>query len=299
CKSVAIGDLNADGKPDIVTTSGTQIFIFRNEVLENNLTASSFRAPIALPAESEKDEYGESDSFSYASDIFIHDLNGDQKPELLFACMINNNTNPPGFEIGGVSVYDNNVVGSSFDQNSFGSRRHFSVLAYSTSQSLAVGDLDGDNRPDVAIRTYQMKNFGGNRRLYFDQITFVWGGSSQSNTYPIGQGTTYPRSENIQLKIGDLNGDGEVELMAGGSVITNISHDAQGVDIAFQLSAAGDHIMTGDIDGDGSQDVLTEGGVYRNIALDPEIISFSPQLGRKSTLVTIVGNNFSPILSEN
>jgi hypothetical protein len=121
--SVAIGDLNNDGKPDLATASSTD---FSVSALINR-GDGSFRSGRTYRAGS--------DNYSVA----IGDLNGDNRPDLASG----NSSSQT------VSVFKNRGDGS-FEEK----------LDYRTGGSpfsIAIGDLNGDGRPDMATA-----NFTGN-----------------------------------------------------------------------------------------------------------------------------------------
>ena len=119
--SVAIGDLNGDGKPDLATANG-----FGNNTVSVLLNRGdgSFRARRAYGTGHDPDS------------VAIGDLNGDGKNDLVTANHL---------EGGTVSVLLNKGDGS------FQFRRDYATG--SGPVSVAIGDLNGDGKPDLAAAT--------------------------------------------------------------------------------------------------------------------------------------------------
>src|SRR5439155_11712453 len=120
--SVAIGDLNGDGKPDLAVANGSSNTV---SVLLGNGNGS-FGA---------RTDYG---TGSAPRSVAIGDLNGDGKPDLAVA----NTGSYPGYD-GTVSVLLGNGNGS------FGAKTNFGTG--SKPFSVAIGDVNGDGRPDLAV----------------------------------------------------------------------------------------------------------------------------------------------------
>jgi FG-GAP-like repeat/PASTA domain len=118
-RSVAIGDLNGDGKLDLATGNSETVSVLLNR------GDGSFQA---------KRNYG-----SGGGGVAIGDLNGDGKPELVTAHPFVTYYSGTG----AVSVLVNR-----------GDGRFRSRLDYATAdiapESVAIGDLNGDGRPDLA-----------------------------------------------------------------------------------------------------------------------------------------------------
>jgi hypothetical protein len=115
--SVAIGDLNGDGKPDVVTANGelNTVSVFLNEGDGSFQGKRDYRTGIDPES------------------VAIGDLNGDGKPDLASA------NNPAQ---GSVSVLLNRGDGS------FQAKREYATGINPI--SLAIGDLNGDGLPDLA-----------------------------------------------------------------------------------------------------------------------------------------------------
>jgi hypothetical protein len=121
-------DVDGDGKPDLVTGGYSHaVSVFRNQGSAGSFAAGSFAAPVdfATPGWTQGMEAG--------------DLNGDGKPEIVAVGQLGDF----------MSVFENLSTPGSFTADSLGGRVDFAtgwnVLGVS------VGDLDGDNRPDVVF----------------------------------------------------------------------------------------------------------------------------------------------------
>ncbi len=118
--SVAIGDLNGDGKPDLAVANASSNTV---SVLLGNGNGT-FGA---------KTDYG---TGSYPYSVAIGDLSGDGKPDLAVA---NNYSNT-------VSVLLGNGYGT------FGVKTDYGTG--SGPNSVAIGDLNGEGKPDLAVENH-------------------------------------------------------------------------------------------------------------------------------------------------
>ena len=111
---LASGDLNGDGRPDVVSAGleNGALAVFFN----NNLSPGGFNTPLVLPSPG-------------ASQLAIGDMNGDGLPDLVAADF-------------GVSL---------FLQSSPGTFANAVTLYPGGANWVAVGDLNGDGQPDVAL----------------------------------------------------------------------------------------------------------------------------------------------------
>jgi gliding motility-associated-like protein len=139
--SVSIGDLDGDGKPDLVVVNTNSarntIAVFRNTSTTGSITGSSF-APLVNFAT----------GGGYATFTAIGDLDGDGKPDI---AMINEDQN-------NVVVFHNTSSVGSIAANSFAPEVDFSLGYIPVYGHMAIGDLDGDGKPDLAasINTYNV-----------------------------------------------------------------------------------------------------------------------------------------------
>ena len=122
-RSVAIGDLDADQVPDLAVAGyGASVSVLRG------LGDRTFGAAVNY-------DVGDHPEF-----IAIGDLNGDQVPDLVVA---NSGTYP---DVGNVSV----LLG--VGDGTFAAAMHYA--AGNSPRSVAIGDLDGDQVPDLTVANY-------------------------------------------------------------------------------------------------------------------------------------------------
>ena len=130
-EAVRIADVNGDGLPDLVVadygpgadgtgTSGVSVLI------QNSATAGTFLAPVTYP------------TYWGAVDVAVGDLNADGKPDLVVASV------GPG-PTGAVSIlFQSTTTAGTFGQA-------VSYPGFGQPLSVAIADLNGDGRPDIAV----------------------------------------------------------------------------------------------------------------------------------------------------
>ena len=130
--SVALGDLDGDGKPELaVANNGSAtISVFRNTATSGGIVPGSFAARVDFA------------TGTNPSSVAIGDLNGDGKPDLAVA----NRSSAK------VSVFRNTATSGSIAAGSFAAKVDFTTGTGPV--SVALGDLDGDGKPDLAVANY-------------------------------------------------------------------------------------------------------------------------------------------------
>jgi hypothetical protein len=234
-QSIAVQDLNGDGKPDVVipNTSSSTISIFQNTSTIGNI---SFAAPVSLFAGNNP------------SDAGIADLDGDGYPDLVV----------PNMSDGTVSVFRNLGVGGNITTNSFAPRMVFSGVPQS--RFVKIGDMDGDGKLDIVVADWLTDTFSVLRNL-----TAGPGITNNSFAAPVSFSTGGWANN---LTLGDLSGDGKLDVAVPEqlpslfSIFHNIS--APGSFTANSLAARVDFtsgwnpdgVTIGDLNGDGRPDVV-------------------------------------------
>ncbi|MES2703357.1 MAG: FG-GAP-like repeat-containing protein [Bacteroidota bacterium] len=260
---IAIGDIDGDGKPDmVVTNSGSStVFVYRNTSSSGSITSSSFASPATFAT-------GLS-SYSVA----IGDIDGDGKPDMA----VTNNSSTT------VSVYHNTGTVGSITSGSFATRVIFATA--SNPLSVAIGDLDGDGKPDLAVA-----NQGAHTVSVFRNAGST--GAITTGTFPAHvqfTAGTNPRS----VTIGDIDGDGKLDLAVANQSSANVSvyrntsssgsitSSSFASHVQFATGTLPFMVTLGDIDGDGKPDMVVPNyiagtvGVYRNTGSSGSISSGS------------------------
>jgi|GEM_PF-575968 len=180
---VSVGDLNADGKPELVVKYA---FGGSTAILENTSSAGviSFNTPVTSTQGAN-------------GTVSIADVNNDNKPDLIYKDGFSNNDII-------VALNANNgatIVASDFSTTFIIDSE---LINYGTT---AIGDLNGDGKIDIVITDpTNIGVFENNFSSSFSNTSFI-----PAYALAGGGASTYPMSINVA----DLNGDGKPELVAG------------------------------------------------------------------------------------
>jgi FG-GAP-like repeat len=181
--SVAIADLNGDGTQDVATASLTNTV----SVLLNS-GKGSFAKRIEYPAP------------QHPRSIAIGDMNGDRNPDLVTANAAELDT----LRSDSVSVFLNRGDGS------FRPRRDYRAKSKSGFGPVAIGDLNGDGRQDVAVGQDLGEGISKPKR-----IAVLVGRGDGSFTrridFPTGR-TAVDAWAPRGIALGQLNGDGKLDM---------------------------------------------------------------------------------------
>ena len=184
--SLAVADVNGDGKPDVLAT---------NECADNNCSNGVIAVLLGNGDGTFRTSVDYSSGGLYALAIATGDLNGDGKPDLAVAnqCGSSNDCST-----GSIGILLGNGDGT------FQSASTAVAPVLANIQSLVLADFNGDHKLDVASGAGNLILLGNGD------------GTFQS---PITLGANGPG-----IAVGDLNGDGRPDLAVGGvSVLLNVS----------------------------------------------------------------------------
>ncbi len=275
CLAASVADLNGDGKPEIIvaSTGDNLLSVFANNSTPGTL-AFSPRVDWQLPAGSAPFK------------VAVADLDGDGKPDMAAA---NGGTNT-------VSIFRNtSILGGAI---SFAANVDFPTGSYP--QGLAIGDLDGDGKPDLAIANNN------------DNTVSLLRNTSSSGTISFAARMDTPTGSGAyDLVISDFDGDGRPDIAVddqyGGTVSVHHNTSATGtISISSNLDYPTGNVpfslTTADFDGDGMPDLATANNTDATISIllnkgstQPALTFFTPNVGMTGTIVTITGVNLTGI----
>jgi hypothetical protein len=189
-ESIAVADLNGDGRPDLVVADGgpyeTDVSVLLNTTAPGATTPSFAPRQIFLEGENPRS-------------VAVADLNGDGRPDLIIT---------PWADPGGVVsvLLDTTAPGAS--TVSFAAARSFAA-APNVPWSVAVADVNGDGRPDLVVGNGEVET-GGSTVSVLLNITEP-GATTPSfaprRVFAVGQEPRF-------VAAADLNGDGRPDLVA-------------------------------------------------------------------------------------
>ncbi len=257
--SVAVADVNGDGRPDLVTANSHNVSVLLGD------GNGSFGAATNFDVGNEG---------TYPSFVAVADVNGDGRPDLITANRLSHNVSvllgdgngsfgtATNFDVGtavsqpsSVAVADVNgdgkpdLVTANYGSNdasvllgdgngSFGTATNFPAGTNSQySHVVAVADIDGDGKPDLAIA-----NYGSN------DVSVLLGDGNGS----FGAGTNFATGGNTSQFVvaADVNGDGKPDLVTanrgdGGAVSVLLNTTAP--DTAPAVTAPADQAAAEDV----------------------------------------------------
>lgn len=200
--AVTAADLNGDGYPDLVFASGGYVYQFNKAGGD-----FTFLRPYS-------DIYwGSNEGYSLqhvshlptfdATDVKVADLNKDGYPDILFAMRGHDGKHS------GVFIY----WGSA--QHSY-SAAHRTFLPGLGSTALAVADLNKDGHPDLVVANDGILHKEFQKAVNYPVRSYIYWGTTEG--YSRSERTGLPTEGAVDVKVGDLNGDGAPDIVFANQV---------------------------------------------------------------------------------
>jgi hypothetical protein len=252
---VKIQDMDGDGKADLIVANngGPYLSVHRNT---GSVGTISFATPIDFQA------------YTSPVSVSIGDLDGDGKPDVALANFFNTFDNA-------ISVFRNTSTPGTIN---FATK--LDLTPGSQPRSVAIGDIDGDGKSDLAVA-----NGNSNNMSIFRNTSSV-GTLSFAARVDVTTGTGP-----FSVSLGDIDGDSKVDLAVAnytaGTVSVFRNNSTPGtISIAtkvdFTSTTQPRSVFIADQDGDGKNDLTTANlgsdnfSVFRNIIPSPQTITFGP-----------------------
>lgn len=266
--SVAVGDLDADGKPDIIAANigGGALSILRNISRGNLLTSNSFAAAVSLATPGKQ------------SKVVARDMDGDGKVDLITANYSTTND--------ALSLFRNT---STPGRISFAPRVDLAAPA-ANEEALVVEDIDGDGKPDLIAGSYLSANFTVYRNIG-ERGSITTGSFAAPVTFAAGAGI-----QRDGIALADIDGDGKPDIAIvgqySGSVYLYRNLSTPGSFTSSSLATpmtfvSGNNSVTaaiGDLDGDGRPDIAIANAFGNNLTVWKNVVPMAGAIQPPCTL---------------
>jgi hypothetical protein len=225
--SVAVADLNGDGKPDIVVANqcvndcSYDVYGSAGVLLGNG--DGTFQTAVGYGSGGE-----------YANSVSVGDVNGDGKPDIL---VVNECDASGNCGNGAIGVLLGNGDGTfKTDANySLDAQLPYSVVA----SSVYVADVNADGKPDLLVAGNGVSVLLGNGDGTFQTaVNYSAGGESATS-----------------VAVADVNGDGKLDVIANNGDVLLGNGDGT-FQAAVTYGAGGSCVTVADVNGDGKPDLL-------------------------------------------
>jgi hypothetical protein len=246
---VASGDINGDGKPDLVladaSATGGAIVLF-----QDSANPGKFLAPMTLAV-----------SANSAAAVTIGDLNGDGAPDIVAATSDANGNN------GAIYVFYQNAT----TRGTFLAPVTFPAGAQP--EAVRIADVNGDGLPDIAVANLDPGADGTGSA----GVSVLLQDAAHPGSF-LAPVTYATQGDAIDVAVADLNGDGKPDLVVAnlepapsGSVSVLLQDPARpGVFLAatsYQGFGQPLAVAIGDLNGDGHPDIAVADSVSATVML--------------------------------
>jgi FG-GAP repeat/FG-GAP-like repeat len=261
-KSLTTGDLNADGKVDLVvgatgySTSTGRIYIFNND---GSIPTTAATANTIITGETTNNLFG--------SALATGDLNADGEIDLVVGAYGYSTSTGRAYIFHGGGFITSSAA--SADVIITGNAANDSFSANSDSGALAVGDLNADGKVDLAVGAVGYSSSTGRAYIFYNDGSIPTTAGTADVTIT-GEGSITFFGKGIAT--GDLNADGRMDLTVGATGATtnlgkvyifyndgSIPTTAATADVTIATTVSqswfGDPIRTGDLNADGKTDL--------------------------------------------
>jgi len=269
--SITLGDINGDGKQDLVAANftGSSVSVFLNTTTSGALT----------PSFTTKTDFT---ILGNPASVRLADINGDGKPDLITA---NNNSE-------NAAVFLNTTTPGALTPN-FTTRTD--LVTGTNPNCVAIGDLNGDGNPDIVTAN----SLGGNISVLINNTT---PGSLTPDFYLHADFNLGIALLPYYIMIGDITGDGKPDLAA-------VNYDINTVSVARNLTTPGMPFVSltsisdfntggtptsgamGDINGDGKRDLIVLNQSDGTVSVLLNTISPPLPVELASFTSSVTGNN--------
>jgi len=278
--TMAIGDIDGDGKPDLVIANGNgnAVSILRNTSVSGSITASSFALKVDFAAPRSP------------ITVALADLDGDGKLDVVIT---NAGVGPNGQP---VSIFRNRSRIGSIDAGSLAPAIEL-ITQGGSAIGLALGDIDGDGKTDIVVANNQL---GAAISIWRNNSTpgSITAGSFDARTDIQNARSLQNGGENVA--IADLDGDGKPdivitdELVDMVTVFRNTSRPGL-IDnqnsflerVAFSVGKQPFDVAIGDLDGDGKPDIAVTNSLGGTISV----------LKNTSASGALTSGSFAPVVN--